>query len=409
MKRTDAIVRSFEKSVLGNYGRTRIAFVRGKGSWLWDAEGRRYLDMTPGLGAGALGHCNPAVVRAIRKQTGKLIHIQNLYYHPWQGELASRLVRLAGFKSAVFFCNSGAEANEAAIKLARRRAWAMGDKKRRRIVSLKDSFHGRTIGALAATGGTAYRRGFAPLPAGFGYIPVNDLAAARRAINRRTAGVIVEPILGEGGIQEPTRVFLKTLRALTRRAGALLIFDEVQSGCGRTGRFFAHEHLGVKPDVITLAKPLAGGLPVGAMIVDAKFAKALPPGSHASTFGGGPLVCAAGLAAIAQASSPALLKRVRVRGRQLRAGLEALRKRFPGLARQARGRGLMAGLELYRPGGQVVESCLKQGLLLNCTHRTVIRFLPALTVTHKEIAKALQILGRALAEMNKDSRRSKAS
>lgn len=399
MMNSKKIIRGFNESVLGNYGRTPLVFVRGRGSWLWDAEGRRYLDMTPGLGAGALGHCNPLVVKAIRAQAGKLIHIQNLYYHPWQGELAARLVRLAGFKAAVFFCNSGAEANEAALKLARRRAWARGDKERRQVVSLRDSFHGRTFGALAATGGAVYRRGFSPLPGGFRYIPVNDLAAARRAIGRRTCAVIVEPILGEGGIQEPSRSFLKGLRAFSRRAGALLIFDEIQSGCGRTGRFFAHEFLGVKPDVITLAKPLAGGLPVGAMIVNAKFAGALPPGSHASTFGGGPLICAAGLAALAQASAPALLARVRARGRQLRAGLEALRGRYPKLVRDVRGRGLMAGLEISRPGAPVVERCRELGVLLNCTHRRVIRFLPALTVTRGEIKRALGALERALSEV----------
>jgi acetylornithine/N-succinyldiaminopimelate aminotransferase len=403
MKKTNDLVRRFKKSVLGNYGRTPPAFVRGKGSWLWDAEGKRYLDMIPGLGAGALGHCNPKVVAAIRRQAGRLIHVQNTYYLPVQGELARALCRLAGFDGRVFFCNSGAEANEAALKLARRRAWSRGEGKRREIVSIKDSFHGRTYGALAATGGANYRKGFSPLPAGFRRIPLNDSAAARRAIGKRTAAVIVEPILGEGGIQEPSVAFLKELRALTRRRKALLIFDEVQSGCGRTGVFFAHSLFKIKPDVITLAKPLAGGLPIGAMIVHAKYAKALPPGSHASTFGGSPLVCAAGLAALKQAASPALLGRVRARGRQLRAGLQVLKRRHPRLVRDVRGRGLMAGLGLSRPGASIVERCRELGLLINCTHGKVLRFLPALTVKPAEIARLLAILGKVLAEA--DSKR----
>ncbi len=403
MKKTGDIIRGFKKCVLGNYGRAPVAFVRGRGSWLWDAEGKRYLDMTPGLGAGALGHCNRLVVAAIRKQADRLIHVQNTYYHPTQGELARELCRLAGFDARVFFCNSGAEANEAAIKLARRRAWARGEKKRREIVSVADSFHGRTLGALAATGGPQYRKGFSPLMPGFKRIPLNDIRAARKTIGKRTAGVIIEPILGEGGIQEPSRAYLKALRGLTRRSGALLIFDEVQTGCGRTGTFFAHSGVGVKPDAVTLAKPLAGGLPIGALIVGAKHASALPPGSHASTFGGGALVCAAGLAALKQAASPKLLKNVRARGRQLRDGFLAFKRRYPKLVQDVRGRGLMAGAGLTRPGAGIAERCLKMGLLINCTHERVLRFLPALTVKAGEIALALSVLNRALAE--EDSKR----
>ncbi len=392
-----SVIKRFDRAVLGTYARAPLVFVRGKGSWLTDAEGRRYLDFFPGFGAGALGHCHPAVVRAIRAQAGRLIHIPNTFYHPWQGDLAGELLRLAGFKGRVFFCNSGAEANEAAIKLARRYFQVVRGQPRTGIVTMWNSFHGRTYGALAATGQTQYQKGFAPLPGGFKRVKLNDVRAAVRAVDRKTCAVLIEPILGEGGIQMPSAQFMRALRAVTRKHGALLMFDEVQTGGGRTGSFFAFPQSGVTPDAITLAKPLAGGLPIGALIVKESFAAGLTPGSHATTFGGSPLVCAAALAAVRFAGSPRTLAIVRKRGRALRAGLELLQARYPGLIVEIRGRGLMLGLQLSCPGAGVVNRCREMRLLINCTHETVLRTMPAMTVSPGEIKLALTILDRALA------------
>jgi predicted acetylornithine/succinylornithine family transaminase len=396
MSASGRIITSFNRSVLGNYGRIPVAFVRGRGAYIWDADGRKYLDFFPGWGVGLAGHCPPAVVRAIKRQSDRLIFIANSYYHPLQGELASRLVRLAGFPARVFFCNSGAEANEAAFKLARRWAQVVRGQKRYEIVTVKDSFHGRTLAALTATGQPKYQVGFAPLPGGFRHIPLNDIRAAKKAIGRRTAAVLIETILGEGGIQVPSPAFLRALRSLTRKQGALLIFDEVQAGGGRTGSFFAFRQAGVVPDAVTLAKPLAGGLPMGALLLNARLASALPPGTHASSFGGGPLVCAAALAALKEASSPRTLARVTALGGLIRKGLEGIARRHPHLVKEVRGRGLMLGMELNRPGAGMVARCREMGLLLNCTHDTVIRMLPPLVITRREIAAALGIIERAL-------------
>ena len=396
MSASGRIIASFNRAVLGNYGRIPVAFVRGRGAWIWDADGRKYLDFFPGWGVGLAGHCPPAVVRAIKKQADQLIFIANSYYHSQQGELAARLVRLAGFPARVFFCNSGAEANEAAIKLARRWAQVVRGGKRYEIVTIKDSFHGRTLAALAATGQPKYQVGFAPLPGGFRHIPLDDIKAAKKAIGKKTAAVLIETILGEGGVRVPSPSYLKALRELTRRQGALLIFDEVQAGGGRTGSFFAWRQTGVVPDAVTMAKPLAGGLPMGALLLNAKFAPALPPGTHASSFGGGPLVCAAALAAVKDASSPRTLARVRTIGKLLRTGLEGIARRHPHLVKEVRGRGLMLGMELTRPGAGVVARCRDMGLLINCTHDSVIRMLPPLVITAQETAVALGIIERAL-------------
>ena len=396
MSASGRIITSFNRSVLGNYGRIPVAFVRGRGAYIWDADGRKYLDFFPGWGVGLAGHCPPAVVQAIKKQADRLIFIANSYYHAQQGELAAQLTRLAGFPSRVFFCNSGAEANEAAIKMARRWFQVVKGEKRYEIVTVKDSFHGRTLAALAATGQPKYHKGFAPLPAGFKHIPLEDIKAARKAIGKRTAAVLIETILGEGGVRVPSPAYLKALRGLTRAQGALLIFDEVQAGGGRTGSFFAFKQSGVIPDAVTLAKPLAGGLPMGALLLNAKFASALTPGTHASSFGGGPLVCAAALAAVKVASAPQTLAKVREMGKVIRAGLEGIARRHPHLVKEVRGRGLMLGMELNRPGAGVVNRCLAMGLLINCTHDTVIRMLPPLVITRKEIAVAMDILERAL-------------
>lgn len=396
MSASGRIITSFNRSVLGNYGRIPVAFVRGQGAYIWDADGRKYLDFFPGWGVGLAGHCPPAVVRAIKKQADRLIFIANSYYHPQQGELARMLVRLAGFPSRVFFCNSGAEANEAAIKLARRWAQVVRGQNRYEIVTVKDSFHGRTLATLTATGQPKYQEGFAPLPGGFKHVPLDDIKAAKQAIGRRTAAVLIETILGEGGIRVPSPAYLRALRSLTRQQGAMLIFDEVQAGGGRTGSFFAFRQTGVVPDAVTMAKPLAGGLPMGALLLNARFAPGLPPGTHASSFGGGPLVCAAALAALKDASSARTLARVRAMGKIIRAGLEKIARDYPHLVKEVRGRGLMVGMDLNRPGAGVVARCREMGLLINCTHDTVIRMLPPLVITKREIAAAMGIIGRAM-------------
>jgi len=390
--------------VLGNYSRAPVAFVRGKGAWMWDADGRKYLDFFPGWGVGLAGHCPPAVVRAIRKQAGRLIFIANSYHHPWQGELARELLRAARFPGRVFFCNSGAEANEAALKLARRWCQVVRGRKQYELVTVRDSFHGRTLAMLAATGQAKYRAGFGPLPAGFRHIPLGDIRMAKRAIGPRTAAVLVEPILGEGGVRVVPSAYLRALRSLTRKYGALLVFDEVQTGGGRTGTFFAFQQTGIVPDAVTFAKPLAGGLPMGALIMRKKFAAALTPGTHASSFGGGPLVCAAGLAAVRAASARGALARVRASGRLFRAGLEKLARRHPRLVREVRGRGLMLGMELARPGAGIVDRCRDMGLLINCTHERVLRFLPPMTIGKREVSLALKALSRSLDAEESSSR-----
>jgi predicted acetylornithine/succinylornithine family transaminase len=398
MTSTRQVMRAYDRSVLNTYGRMPVAVVRGRGAWLWDAEGRKYLDFFPGFGVGALGHCHPAVVRAIRRQAGRLIHVPNVFFHEGQAALAAALLRLAKFRGRVFFCNSGAETTEAAIKLARRYWQVARGRNKFEIVTVANSFHGRTLGALAATGQKQYQAGFGPMPGGFRHMPLNDLAAAARVIGPRTAGVLIEPILGEGGILLPTKAYLRGLRDLTRRRGALLMFDEVQSGGGRTGSFFAFHTTGVVPDALTYAKPLAGGLPMGALLVREPFITGLTPGTHATTFGGSPLLCAAALAAVKVASAPAFLKRAARMGALLRTGLETLRDRHPSLVKDVRGEGLMLGMELTRPGAPVAARCRELGLLLNCTHTTVIRMLPPMIVSPGEIRTALAILGRVLAQ-----------
>lgn len=399
MMTTRQVMARYDRAVLNTYSRMPVAIVRGRGARLWDAEGRSYLDFFPGFGVGTLGHCHPAVVRAIRAQAGRLIHVPNVFFHAGQATLAAELLRLARFKGRAFFCNSGAETTEAAIKLARRYWQVARGRKKYEIVTVNNSFHGRTLGALAATGQKQYQAGFGPMPAGFKHVPLNDLAAASRAIGPRTAAFLIEPILGEGGIRVPTAAYLRGLRALTRRRGALLIFDEVQSGGGRTGSFFAFHQTGVVPDALTLAKPLAGGLPMGALLVRQPFIGGLTPGTHATTFGGSPLLCAAALAALKVASAPAFLRRAASMGARLRAGLDVLHRRHPRLIKEVRGRGLMLGIELTRPGQPVAVRCRELGLLLNCTHETVLRMLPPMIVGPADIRGALAILDRALSDL----------
>ena len=383
-----------DKYVARTYARIPIALVRGKGTRVWDADGKEYLDFLAGIAVNNLGHCHPAIVRAIREQSKKLLHVSNLYHILPQSELARELCHHS-FAERVFFCNSGAEANEAAIKLVRRYGLEkLGGKYE--ILSTHNSFHGRTLATLTATGQEKIRAGYDPLPTGFRQVPYNDLAAIEEAIDeKKTAAILVEPIQAEGGVNVPGEAYMRGLRELCDQRGILLIFDEVQTGMGRTGTLFGYEHFAIKPDIMTLAKALGGGLPLGAMLAREEIATSFGPGSHASTFGGNPVACSAGLV-VMQTLLGGALKNCLQMGQYFVKGLEALQKRFS-FIREVRGKGLMIGMELEIEGGKVADSCMQEGLLLNCTAYKVLRFVPPLTIKRNEIDRGLDILEKVLA------------
>jgi acetylornithine aminotransferase len=376
------------------FARFPVAFVRGEGCRVWDADGKRYLDFFAGLAVNNLGHTHPAVVEAIRAQAGRLLHVSNYYHNVPAGELAELLCRHT-FAERAFLCNSGAEANEAAMKLARR--WGADHAGGRyEILATTGSFHGRTFGTLTATGQEKYHRGFLPLLPGVRLVPYDDVAAMDAAVRDETIAILVEPIQGEGGVVVPRPDYLPGLRALADRRQLLLIFDEIQTGLGRTGRLFAHEHAGVTPDVMTIAKALGGGVPIGAMVTSAKLAAVLTPGSHGTTFGGNPLAAVAAVAAVRALADPELLAHARAMGDRLRAALERLQDRHA-TVRQVRGLGLMLAAELDQPGAPVVDRCLARGLLVNCTADRVLRLLPPLVITADEVDEGVAILDEALA------------
>jgi len=385
---TAETIAQFQQYVMPNYRRYPVCLVRGENSWVWDAEGNRYLDFFPGWGCNLLGHCPPRLVEAIREQVGQLIHVPNTWYMEAQGAFAQALVERS-FPGQCFFCNSGAEANEAAIKLARAHGSASG---RYKVITAEGGFHGRTYAALSATAQPRYHAGFEPLVPGFGYVPYDDLGAVARLIDAETAAVLVEPIQGEGGINIPDDGYLAGLRDLCDRAGALLIFDEVQTGMGRTGEWFAFQHSGVVPDVLTCAKALAGGVAAGVMIAGTAVASTFQPGMHASTFGGNPLACRAGLAAVETIEAEGLLERGRAIGERFRGHFDALQKGRPDLVREVRVRGAMIGLDLAVDASGVVAACLERRLLANATHGHVVRLLPALTISDDQIDQGCAVL-----------------
>jgi acetylornithine/N-succinyldiaminopimelate aminotransferase len=395
MKNRD-VAKLTEHYVAHTYARYPIALVRGKGARVWDADGKEYLDFLAGIAVNSLGHCHPAIVRAIQQQSRKLLHVSNLYHIPPQSELARELCRHS-FADRVFFCNSGAEANEAAIKLARRYGGEhLGGKYE--ILSAHNSFHGRTLATLTATGQEKVRAGYDPLPTGFRQIPFNDLRAAEEAIDeQRTVAILVEPIQAEGGINVPDENYFRGLREICDRRGLLLVFDEVQTGMGRTGKLFGYQHCGVEPDIMTLAKALGGGLPLGAMLAREEVAKSFVPGSHASTFGGNPLVCSVGLAVMKTLLTGGVLKHGDKMSKILVQGLQKLKARFP-LIQEIRGKGLILGLELEMDGSKIVDACMREGLLINCTAHRVLRFVPPLTITPREIERGLAIVEKVLAQ-----------
>ncbi len=388
--KTQSIKQLYARYLIPVYTMNGVAAARSRGVWLWNAEGKRYLDLFSGWGVATLGHSHPRVVKAIRQQSQRMMHIPNIFYQQPQAQLAQALVKVS-FDGKVFFVNSGAETVEAAVKLAR--YW--GNPKRNEIISMTGSFHGRTLGALSATGQKKYQRGFRPLPGGFRHVPFSDLGAVRRTVNKRTVAVLVEPIQGEGGIHVATKAYLAGLRKLCTQKKLLLIFDEVSTGMGRTGTFFAYQQYGVTPDLLLLAKPAAGGLPMGAMVARRKIADTWDPGAHATTFGGNAVATAASLAAVTAIQKEKLLNNVRSQSRMLFKRLKALKARYP-VIREIRGAGFMIGLELDRPGAGWVAEALKRGLIINCTQERVIRLYPAITIKRNELERGLKLLEASL-------------
>jgi acetylornithine/N-succinyldiaminopimelate aminotransferase len=375
-----------------------LALVRGDGARVWDSEGKEYLDFTGGIAVTALGHSHPRVVGTMREQAATLLHVSNLFYIPQQVHLAKLLCEHS-FADRVFFSNSGAEANEAAIKLARRWAKEHGASDRGDIISMRGGFHGRTLATVTATAQDKYHHGFEPLPGGFKYVPFNDLRAVERAIDSRTAAVLVEPIQGEGGVNIPDDGYLPGLRKLCDEAGVLLIFDEIQTGMGRTGKLWCHEHAGVAPDIMTLAKALANGVPIGATLATEDVARVFGPGSHGSTFGGNPFATAVGLTVFTTLLEERLPERAERMGRVLREHLVAIQSRKPGAVKEIRGRGLLVGIDLTPPVADAVSACRRRGLLVLTAGDNTLRLAPPLIVDEASVARATEIIEQALGDL----------
>lgn len=392
-----ALIDRSDRVIFRTYGRFPLTLVRGEGCRVWDDHGRGYLDLVAGLAVCNVGHCHPKVVQAIREQAGRLIHVSNLYYTEPQVALAERLVAQS-FADRVFFCNSGAEANEAALKLARKVAKDRGHPERYEVITMEHSFHGRTLATVTATAQEKYHHGFEPLVPGFRHVPYGDLEAAQGALNDRTCAILVEPIQGEGGVNCPPAGYLAGLKALCEEHGILLILDEVQSGMGRTGALFAHQSEGMNPHVLTVAKGIAGGLPMGAMMATEEIAAALGPGTHATTFGGNPVAAAAGSAVLSVLIDDGLLEAMVPVARRFREGLGEIARRFPQVV-EVRGRGWMLGMELTEPCGPIVEACMERGALVNCTMERVLRFVPPLLLGMEEAEEALGVIAEALAQV----------
>jgi acetylornithine/N-succinyldiaminopimelate aminotransferase len=396
---SEQVISLAKKYLTANYTRYPVCLVRGENSWVWDAEGNRYLDFFPGWGCGLLGHCPPRVVQAVQEQVASLIHVPNTWYTEPQALLGQALSERTDFEGISFFCNSGTEANEAAIKLARLNGKPKG---RYKIVTLTGGFHGRTMGALTATAQPKYHAGVDPMLPGFLYAPFGDLAAIEKVIDGETCAVMLEPIQGEGGINLPPAGFLEGLRDLCDKQGLLLILDEVQTGMGRTGKWFAHQHWGVKPDIVTLAKALAGGVAMGGLIATPEVGEKLKPGTHAATFGGNPLAARAALATIETIDAENLLPRATQIGEKFRARFTALKEKCP-LVTEVRVKGAMIGVELAVEGAAVVQACLDKGLLINCTHQTVLRLLPALTISDEQIDDGCDVMAEVLLSLRPTS------
>jgi len=394
---TQEIVELYKQYVMPTYFRLPVALVKGKGARVWDADGKEYLDFFPGWAVSGLGHCHPAVNKAMAAQMRKIIHVSNNYLNELQGELAQVIVENS-FEGKVFFANSGAEANEGAIKLARRYG---NPTKRYEIITMEQSFHGRTMACISATGQDKVKIGFEPLLEGFKTVLFNNLAAVRDAITAKTIAVMIEPIQGEGGINVADKEYLIGLKRLCDERDLLLIFDEVQTGIGRTGAMFCFQNYGVTPDIMTLAKSLGNGVPIGAVVASRKICDLLGPGSHATTFGGSPLVCSAALATYAAIRSGRLLDNVARMGRLLTDSLLGLKDKYPSIIKEVRGAGIMIGVDLSIEGDDIVNRCRDAGLLINCAQKHVLRIMPPLVITQGQIKKAVKILDKVLSQAAK--------
>jgi len=379
-----------DEVIAATYKRFPLVLTKGDGCTVWDADGRSYLDFVAGIAVCNLGHAHPGIAKAVSNQAQTLVHVSNLYYTLPQTEVAARLVENS-FADKVFFCNSGAEANEAAIKLVRKYFKDKGNKGRYRIIAMEQSFHGRTMAALSATGQEKIRQGFDPILEGFEFVPFDDIGALADRIGPETCAVLTEPIQGEGGVRCPHPDYLKQVRRLCNKTGALLIFDEIQTGMGRTGRLFAYEHFGIKPDIMTLAKALANGLPMGAMLAKDFVAGAFGPGSHASTFGGTPLVSAAALEVLKTLFEEKIIEHGRETGAYFKDRLVWLKQRHE-IIKEVRGFGLLLGLKLESEGAPFVEKCMQEGFLINCIQGNILRFVPPLIITRNEIDSLVEFM-----------------
>jgi acetylornithine/N-succinyldiaminopimelate aminotransferase len=387
----DQVKQREKQFLLQNYGRYPLVLARGRGAWLYDVEGKRYLDLISGIGVNALGHAHPRMLRVLREQASKLIHSSNLYYHEYQGLLAEKLAKVSGLQRT-FFCNSGTEAMEACVKMVRGHGHAINNEKFE-IVALDNSFHGRTLGALSVTGQAKYRDPFQPLLPGVKFVALNDVEGLERAVSERTAGILLEPVQGEGGVYAVSEAMLRKARELADRYNALLVFDEIQCGVGRLGTWFGFQRINpvVMPDIMCSAKPIGAGLPLGFVICNEKAAATIGPGLHGSTFGGSALACRVAIEAMDIIGE--MMPEIQRKGDYFREKLEGLAKRHK-FIKEVRVHGLMIGIELDRSGKDLVIEAMKEGLLINCTHDVVIRFLPPFIISDKEIDRAIRILGR---------------
>ena len=383
----------YGKYIMNTYKRVPLCLEKAKGTKVTDIDGRVYLDFFPGWAVSGIGHCHPRVVKAINAQAKRLLHVSNNYYSLLQAKLAETIIKNS-FPGKVFFSNSGAEANEAAIKLARKYGH---DKGRFQVITMTKSFHGRTLATIAATGQDKVKHGFEPMPEGFIHVPFNDLEAVKEAINEKTAAIMLEPIQCEGGINIADKEYIKNLRAICDERDLVMIFDEVQTGMGRTGSIFAYQNYDIVPDVMTLAKSLGGGLPIGACVAGGKFQDVLTPGTHASTFGGSPIVCAAALAVFDAIKKEGLIKNTRDKGAYMKKKLLALKKKY-NFIKEVRAMALVIGVELSIKGDDIYKRCLEEGLLINCTQDTILRIMPPLNVTKGEIDRAISILDKVFSK-----------
>ncbi len=394
---TATLMQRADQVMAATYKRFAVAFEKGQGSQLWDTEGRSYTDFVAGIAVCNLGHAHARISAAVTRQVETLLHVSNLYYTLPQVDLATWLVSNS-FADRVFFGNSGAEANEAAIKLARKYFNDRGEADRYRIITMERSFHGRTLATLSATGQEKIKKGFDPVLQGFDFVPFNDIEALRARINQATCAVMLEPIQGEGGVRCPGENYLNTVRQICDDTGALLIFDEIQTGMGRTGKLFAYQHFGIEPDIMTLAKALANGLPIGAMLARESISAAFGPGAHASTFGGTPIVTAAALEVCNILTDDGVIEKGRAAGAYFKEQLRALKDRYA-MIEDVRGRGLLLGMKLKIDGAPIVKQCMQAGFLINCIQDRILRFIPPLIITREEIDRLIACLDNIFAKM----------